>query len=75
LIVLGSAVLFELAQLLTVDRHGRVQDALEKMAGGVLGIMVGRVSIYFNRANAVLPRKDLTFGEIDPRGKKLNEKR
>src|SRR5690348_10013777 len=47
LIVLGSAVLLELAQLLTSDRHGRVQDAVEKMAGGVLGILVGQVLIYF----------------------------
>src|ERR1700744_3524279 len=37
LIVFGSAVLLELAQLLTVDRHARVQDALEKMTGGTLG--------------------------------------
>jgi hypothetical protein len=51
LIVLGGAVLLELAQLLTVDRHGRVQDAVEKMAGGTLGVMVGRVFIYFKRAN------------------------
>jgi glycopeptide antibiotics resistance protein len=43
LIVLGSAVLLEIMQLLTPDRHGRIQDAIEKMAGGVLGIVVGRV--------------------------------
>jgi hypothetical protein len=61
LIVLGSAVLLELAQLLTVDRHGRVQDAVEKMAGGVLGVMVGRVFIHFNRTNLVFSRKDSTF--------------
>ena len=53
LIVLGSALLLELAQLLTVDRHGRVQDAVEKMTGGALGIMIGQALIYFKRANLV----------------------
>jgi VanZ family protein len=50
LIVLGSAVLLEIMQLLTPDRHGRIQDAIEKMAGGVLGIVVGRVILYFEQA-------------------------
>jgi VanZ family protein len=40
-IVLGSAVLLELFQLLTPDRHGRIQDALEKMTGGLVGVLVG----------------------------------
>jgi VanZ family protein len=39
-IVLGSAVLLELAQLLTPDRHGELVDALQKMAGGMFGIFV-----------------------------------
>jgi hypothetical protein len=34
LVVLGSAVLPEFAQLLTPDRHARIQDAIEKMMGG-----------------------------------------
>jgi hypothetical protein len=42
LIVLGSAVLLEMMQLLTPDRHGRIQDAIEKMAGGAAGIVVVR---------------------------------
>jgi VanZ family protein len=50
LIVLGSAVLLELLQLLTPDRHGRVPDAIEKMAGGVGGIMVGHAILYFDEA-------------------------
>jgi VanZ family protein len=41
LIVLGSAVLLELAQLLTPDRHGRIQDAIVKMTGAALGIVAG----------------------------------
>jgi hypothetical protein len=59
LIVLGSAVLLELAQLLTVDRHGRVHDAIEKMSGGALGIIVGRVFICFKRASLISMQKGL----------------
>src|SRR4051794_17116570 len=42
LIVLGSAVLLELVQLLTPDRHARIHDAIVKMTGGVLGIATSR---------------------------------
>jgi VanZ family protein len=41
LIVLGGAVLLEIMQLLTPDRHGRIQDAMEKMASGFVGIVLG----------------------------------
>ena len=51
LIVLGSAVLLEFAQLLTPDRHGRVQDAIEKIAGGAVGILAGRAILYFGQAS------------------------
>jgi hypothetical protein len=51
LIVLGSAVLLELAQLLTPDRHGRIQDAVIKMTGGALGIAAGRAMLYFQQAS------------------------
>jgi VanZ family protein len=51
LIVVGSAVLLEYAQLFTPDRHGRVEDGLEKIAGGAAGIVLGRAIIYFSRAN------------------------
>jgi VanZ family protein len=47
LIVLGSVVLPEILQMLTPDRHGRIQDAIEKMAGGSVGIAVGRAILYF----------------------------
>jgi VanZ family protein len=50
LIVLGSAMLLEILQLLTPDRHGRIQDAIEKIAGGVVGVVVGRAILYFHRA-------------------------
>lgn len=39
-IVLGSAILLELAQLWTPDRHGELVDAMQKMAGGALGILI-----------------------------------
>jgi len=51
LVVLGSAVLLEFAQLLTPDRHGRVQDAIEKIAGGAVGILAGRTVLYFGQAS------------------------
>jgi VanZ family protein len=47
LVVFGAAVLLELLQLLTPDRHGRMADALEKVLGGAIGIMVGRAALYF----------------------------
>jgi VanZ family protein len=50
LIVLGSAVLLEALQLLTPDRHGRIQDALEKMAGGVIGILVAQATLKWTRS-------------------------
>jgi VanZ family protein len=47
-IVFGSAVLLEILQTLTPDRHGTVFDALEKMAGGGIGIIAGRLLIRAN---------------------------
>jgi len=38
-------------QLFTPDRHGRIQDAFEKIAGGGTGILIGRAIIYFLRNN------------------------
>jgi VanZ family protein len=49
-IVIGSAALFELMQLVTIDRHARLVDAFEKMAGGSMGIFVGRAALYFEQA-------------------------
>jgi VanZ family protein len=50
LIVLGSAVVLEFSQLLTPDRHGRISDALEKLAGGVVGIMAGGALLFLAQA-------------------------
>jgi hypothetical protein len=51
LIILGSAVLLEFAQLLTLDRHGRIQDAIIKMTGAAPGILAGRAILYFQPAS------------------------
>ncbi len=50
LIVLGSAVVLELVQQLTPDRHGRIPDAIEKIAGGAAGIVAGRTILHLQRA-------------------------
>jgi VanZ family protein len=44
-IVLGSAVLLEYLQTFTPDRHGRLIDALDKIVGGSLGILVATVAL------------------------------
>jgi VanZ family protein len=51
LIVLGSALLLEFMQLLTPDRHSRIHDAIEKMAGGSAGLVTGRVILLSNKAS------------------------
>jgi glycopeptide antibiotics resistance protein len=51
LVVLGSAVLLEIAQQLTPDRHGRIHDAIIKTTGGALGVVVGRAMLYFQQAS------------------------
>jgi VanZ family protein len=38
ILVLGSAILLELAQMLTPDRHARISDAVRKIIGGVFGL-------------------------------------
>lgn len=50
LIVFGSAFLLEAAQLLTPDRHGRIQDAIEKIAGGAGGILTGQLFLLLARS-------------------------
>ena len=43
-IVFGAAALLEILQTVTPDRHGTLVDALEKMAGGAVGIMIVRTA-------------------------------
>jgi hypothetical protein len=45
LIVAGSAILFEILQLLTPDRHGRLIDAMTKVTGAAAGIMLARLML------------------------------
>ena len=42
-IVFGSAVIFELLQTLTPDRHGTLMDAIEKIVGGACGIILAKI--------------------------------
>ena len=51
-IVLGSAALLEFLQLLTPDRHARTLDAVQKIAGGGIGITAGRAILHFERARS-----------------------
>jgi VanZ family protein len=43
LLTIGTAVLLELAQTFRPDRHGRISDALWKMTGGIVGVLVVHV--------------------------------
>jgi VanZ family protein len=47
ILVLGSAVLLELAQILTADRHARVSDAVRKIIGGAFGVAFAHLSHAF----------------------------
>ena len=42
-IVFGAAALLEILQTMTPDRHGTLIDALEKMAGGGVGMLFVRI--------------------------------
>ena len=46
-IVFGAATLLEIAQTFTPDRHGTLIDAMEKMAGGAIGILlIRKISVF-----------------------------
>jgi len=49
IVILGSAVLLELLQLVTFDRHARIADAVHKIAGGASGVLAGCVILYSDR--------------------------
>lgn len=44
ILVVASAILLELVQLLTPDRHARLIDATIKLAGGIIGVIAARVA-------------------------------
>lgn len=41
IVVLGAAMMLEILQIISLSRHGRLFDALIKMSGGAIGLMVG----------------------------------
>ena len=43
-VVLGTATLLEVLQLLTPDRHGRIDDLAFKLAGAIAGIVAGKIA-------------------------------
>lgn len=51
-IALGSAILLEVLQVLDPSRHGRVFDAIVKVAGGAVGLILGQMLLYMLRARA-----------------------
>ncbi|WP_426442371.1 VanZ family protein [Bradyrhizobium genosp. P] len=51
LIVIGSAVLLERMQLLTPDRHARLHDAIEKIAGGAAGMVAAQMVLLRAKAS------------------------
>lgn len=51
LVALGSALLLEVLQLLEPSRHGRVFDAMVKVAGGATGLLFGQLLL------RLLPRR------------------
>ena len=42
-IALGSAILLEILQVLEPSRHGRVFDAVVKVTGGAVGLILGQI--------------------------------
>jgi VanZ family protein len=47
LIVAGAAMLFEVMQVLAPSRHGRLADAMVKLSGGVAGLIVGWMLLWW----------------------------
>jgi VanZ family protein len=46
-VVFGAAIVLELAQTMTPDRHGTVIDAIQKLAGGTFGILAVKFALSF----------------------------
>ena len=57
-IVFSSAILLELMQFLTLDRHGRAWDVMEKLTGGAIGIFAGACFLWL--ANRFVVRRRWT---------------
>jgi VanZ family protein len=52
IVAIGGAALLEVLQLLTPDRHARIPDALQKIAGGAAGVVAIRAILYLDRARS-----------------------
>jgi len=52
LLVLGSAVILELLQLVVPDRDARIVDAIEKLIGGGAGIFAAKIICSYKLANS-----------------------
>jgi VanZ family protein len=48
-ITVGSAILLEALQIFVPGRHGRAQDALVKVAGGIAGILISKLASHLLR--------------------------
>jgi hypothetical protein len=53
LMVMGSALILELMQLMTVDRHARLIDVLVKEGGGLCGIVIGWLAHAYARSQLI----------------------
>ena len=42
-LIVGAALLLEVFQTLTLDRHGHISDSLVKVAGGITGLVLATV--------------------------------
>jgi VanZ family protein len=66
LLVLGAAVGLELLQLLIPGRDARVIDAVEKLAGGAVGIWAGRAFVSLSHHLGRYPLKLVAVRSTDP---------
>ena len=67
LLVLGSAVILELLQIIIRDRDARVVDALEKFAGGAAGILAARKILALSLVHRCRPFRSDREREIKDR--------
>jgi hypothetical protein len=51
LFVVGAAIVLEVLQLVTPDRHGQLANAVVKAVGGLAGVAAACIVLYLTRAN------------------------
>ena len=57
ILVFGGVAVLEFLQTLTPDRHGTPVDALEKMAGGAVGIFLATGILQFQKKRIDVPNR------------------